>query len=65
MIVSDPFMVQTLHHPKHFNTYSVQAMLAVGVVVTAKLWIKYRASQELVVEPVMKGPFLLDDWDLR
>ena len=68
MIVSDPFMVRTLHHPGHLAVYSVQAMLAVGVVVAAKAWVKYRVSQEpamVTVGDPAGSPFLLDDWDLR
>ena len=71
MIVSDPFMVRTLHHPGHLAAYSVQAMLAVGVVVAAKVWVKYRVSQEpamvtavTALDP-MGSPFLVDGWDLR
>ena len=68
MIVSDPFMVRILHHPGHLAAYSVQAMLAVGVVVAAKAWVKYRVSQEpaiVTVGDLAESPFLLDDWDLR
>ncbi len=68
MIVSDPFIVRTLHHPGHLAAYAVQAMLAVGVVVAAKVWMKYRASQEPAIVAVgdpAGSPFLLDDWDLR
>lgn len=66
MIVSDPFMVRTLNHPGHLAAYSVQAMLAIGVVVAAKVWIKYRAPQRpvMVAEDPMKSPFLVDGWDL-
>ncbi len=71
MIVSDPFVVRMLHHPGHFAAYSVQAMLAVGVVVAAKGWMKYRASQEPAMTPVLtaadltSSPFLVDGWDLK
>lgn len=66
MIVSDPFMVRTLNHPGHLAAYSVQAMLAIGVVVAAKVWVKYRAPQRpfMVAEDPMKSPFLVDGWDL-
>lgn len=65
MIVSDPFMVRALHHPGHLAAYSVQAMLAIGVVVAAKVWLKYRPSQEHVAPVrVVRNPFMLEDWDL-
>jgi YjbE family integral membrane protein len=66
MIVSDPFMVRTLHHPGHLAAYSVQAALALGVVVATKIWVKYRAPQEptTAADPA-RSPFLLDGWDLR
>lgn len=65
MIISDPFMVRTFHHPGHIEEYSIQALLAVGVVVTAKVWDKHRTSRGLVAKPLANSPFLLDDWDLR
>jgi hypothetical protein len=46
MIVSDPFVVRALGgHPSHLLDYSVQIILAIGVVVAAKVWIRYRAPQ--------------------
>jgi YjbE family integral membrane protein len=65
MIVSDPLIVRTLHHPGHLAAYSVQAMLAVGVVAAAKVWVKYRATQEPMTEPSMESPFLVDGWDIK
>lgn len=71
MIVSDPFIVRALNHPGHLAAYAVQAILAIGVVVTAKVWVKYRASQEPVMTSVLtatdltNSPFLVDGWDLR
>jgi YjbE family integral membrane protein len=66
MIVTDPFIVRTLHHPGHLAAYSVQAILAVGVIVAARSWVKYRESQELLkAADVARSPFLLDDWDLK
>jgi YjbE family integral membrane protein len=66
MIISDPFILRALHHPGHLAAYATKAALAVGVVVAAKIWVKYRVSQEPVL-PVnaVTNPFLLDGWDLR
>ncbi len=66
MIVSDPFVVRTLHHPGHLAAYCVQAVLAAGVVVAAKAWARFRLSQRpMTAAAPMRSPFLLDDWDLR
>ena len=48
MIMSDPWMIRTLFHghPSRFLDYGVQLVLAVGVVVAAKLWVKFRTSKE-------------------
>jgi YjbE family integral membrane protein len=47
MIITDPWMVRMLGgEPSHLLDYSVQLVLAVGVVVAAKGWIKYKASRE-------------------
>jgi YjbE family integral membrane protein len=46
MIMSDPWMVHSIFHghPSHLLDYAVQSVLAVGVVVAAKMWVKWRAS---------------------
>ena len=49
MIMSDPWMVRTLGHPGRFLDYTVQFVLAVGVVAAAKIWIKYRIAREELV----------------
>ena len=49
MIMSDPWTVRTLGgHPSHLLDYTVQIVLAVGVVVAAKVWVKWRASGDEV-----------------
>ena len=44
MIMSDPWMVRAVFHghPSHFADYAVQIILAVGVVVAAKVWVKMK-----------------------
>jgi YjbE family integral membrane protein len=48
MIMSDPWVVRAMGgHPGRILDYTVQFVLAVGVVVAAKVWVKYRrASKE-------------------
>jgi YjbE family integral membrane protein len=45
MIMSGPWTVRTIGHPSRLLDYTVQIVLAVGVVVAAKAWIRYRASR--------------------
>ncbi|MDR2018468.1 MAG: TerC family protein [Syntrophobacterales bacterium] len=44
MIMSDPWMVHKFGHPSRILDYGVQLVLAVGVVVAAKVWVRYRHS---------------------
>jgi YjbE family integral membrane protein len=52
MIMSDPWMIRSVFHghPSRLLDYAVQLVLAVGVVVAAKVWVKWRESREAVVE---------------
>ena len=52
MIMSDPWMVRSVFHghPGKLIDYAVQLILAVGVVVAAKVWVKYKESRAAVVE---------------
>jgi YjbE family integral membrane protein len=59
MIMSDPWTVRALGlspsgggHPHHLLDYSVQIILALGVVVAARVWVKYRAPR---AEAVLQG----------
>lgn len=46
MIMSDPWKVRLFGgHPDRLIDYGVQLILAVGVVVAAKMWIRYRARE--------------------
>jgi predicted tellurium resistance membrane protein TerC len=45
MIMTDPFITQHLN-PGKLMQYSVEAILAVGVIVVGKLWIKWRIKSE-------------------
>lgn len=63
MIASDPFVVRAFNHPGHLAAYFVQAVMAVGVVVAARVWIRYRPHSIMAGET--ESPFLLNDWDLR
>jgi len=67
MIASDPYITRMFHHPGHIAAYSVQAALALGVVVAAKLWVKYRAPQAIQPAPAIAGaanPFAVEGWDI-
>jgi len=54
MIMSDPWMVRTMGgHPSRLLDYTVQFVLAVGVVVAAKLWVRYRHGRASKEEPAL------------
>ncbi len=66
MMGTDPLVGRILHHPGHIAAYSLQVALAFGVVVAAKVWMKYKASrQPLPAAAQTDSPFLVDGWDLR
>lgn len=48
MIMSDPWMVKSVFHghPAKLIDYAVQLALAIGVVVAAKVWVRWRESRE-------------------
>lgn len=65
MIASDPYITRVFHNPGHIVAYSVQAALAVGVVVAAKMWVKYRAPRAVEPAPEVAGnPFAVEGWDI-
>lgn len=66
MIASDPYTVRALHNPGHIAAYSLQVALAVGVVVAAKLWVRYRAPQAATVPAAQAAgnPFAVEGWDI-
>jgi YjbE family integral membrane protein len=66
MIASDPYMVRALHNPGHIMAYSLQVALAVGVVVAAKLWVRYRAPHAATAPAaqVAGNPFAVEGWDI-
>jgi YjbE family integral membrane protein len=66
MIASDPFVVKALHNPGHAFAYTVQALLAVGVVLAAKVWVKYRTvkTPEAIALPAGSNPFVVEGWDI-
>ncbi len=47
MVMSDPWMVRSVFHghPSRLLDYAVQLVLAVGVVVAAKVWVKWRVAK--------------------
>jgi len=49
--MSDPWMVRSVFHghPGKLIDYAVQLILAVGVVVAAKVWMRYKESRAAVV----------------
>lgn len=50
MIMSDPWMVKSVFHghPAKLIDYAVQLALAIGVVVAAKVWVRWRESRAAV-----------------
>jgi YjbE family integral membrane protein len=54
MIMSDPWMVRIMGgHPSRILDYGVQLVLAVGVVVAAKLWVKHKHRHAAKEEPAL------------
>ena len=53
MIMSDPWTVRTIGHPGRLLDYTVQFVLAVGVVAAAKVWVKYRHGRASKEEPAL------------
>jgi YjbE family integral membrane protein len=45
MMITDPFVHNAIH-PSKFMEYSVQAIFAVGVIVVAKLWMKWKVRKQ-------------------
>lgn len=68
MIMSDPFLVRMLHHPGYLVDYSVQAVLACGVVIVAKAWRRYTVPAGLLAPVPARNPyanpFAVQGWDL-
>jgi YjbE family integral membrane protein len=68
MIMSDPFLVRMFHQPGHFVEYSVQVVLACGVVMAAKAWRRYTVPggqpAPVPVRNPYANPFAVDGWDL-
>jgi predicted tellurium resistance membrane protein TerC len=44
MIITDPW-IERLVHPSHMLEYAVQAAFAIGVIVTGKLWMRWKISR--------------------
>jgi YjbE family integral membrane protein len=64
MMMTDPWVVRYLH-PSQITEYAVQGVFAVGVIVAAKLWMRWRvAKKPALVAAYEKGPFHVAGWDL-
>jgi predicted tellurium resistance membrane protein TerC len=55
MMITDPF-VQGLLHPAKWTEYGVEAFFAVGVIVFAKLWMKWKMKRQEEPSPVAVSP---------
>jgi YjbE family integral membrane protein len=55
MMIGDPF-VHNLLHPSRYTEYGVQLFFAVGVIVFAKLWMKWKSKGEEEPSPVTPEP---------
>ena len=64
MIASDPYVTRIFHDPRHIAAYAVQAALAVGVVVAAKMWVRYRAPRTQPAAELSGNPFAVEGWDI-
>jgi YjbE family integral membrane protein len=65
MIMDDPMVARLLNHPGYIADYGVQALFAVGVVVSGKLWMKWRAPRLVPARAEELNPFYVRDWDMR
>ncbi len=55
MMITDPF-VHNLLHPGKFAEYGVQAFFAVGVIVFAKLWMRWKTKKQEEAAPACPEP---------
>jgi YjbE family integral membrane protein len=55
MMITDPF-IHNLLHPGKFLEYGVQAFFAVGVIVFAKLWMRWKIKKQDEVAPACPEP---------
>jgi len=67
MIMDDPMVDKMFHNPGQLVDYSVQALFALGVVVSGRSWMKWRSSHMKPVEhPIDRfNPFYVNDWDMK
>jgi YjbE family integral membrane protein len=50
MILTDPFVMKLIHI-SHFSSYVLQGVLAIGVIVTGKIWLRFKTPE---AEPVFE-----------
>ncbi len=67
MIMEDPMVEKMFHNPGQLVAYSVQAVFAIGVVVSGRYWMKWRSSH---MKPVQipsdhYNPFYVNGWDMK
>ena len=55
MLITDPF-VQNLFHPSKSIEYGIQGIFAVGVIVVAKLWMRWKIKRQEEANPVVLPP---------
>jgi predicted tellurium resistance membrane protein TerC len=55
MMITDPF-IHNLLHPGKFVEYGVQAVFAVGVIVFAKLWMRWKIKKHQEAVPDCPEP---------
>lgn len=64
MILADPFTLRMMHAPGAFTRYSVQVILALGVIGAGMLWYRMRHAKERPAAAT-PSPFSVSGWDLQ
>jgi YjbE family integral membrane protein len=65
MITTDPYFQRFLHLSR-VSEYLIQASFAIGIILAAKAWQRFRpAKVPVVAQSADGGPFYLASWDLR
>lgn len=64
MILSDPFTLRMMHAPGAFTRYSVQIILALGVVGAGMIWYRMRHAKGHPAAAA-SSPFSVSGWDLQ
>lgn len=67
MIMEDPMVEKMFHNPGQLVAYSVQAVFAIGVVVSGRSWMKWRSShmKPVQIPSDQFNSFYVNGWDMK